>query len=220
MDRAILFVDGSNWYHGCASLGLEDLGRLDFARVSRRLVRHRDWLATRYYVGRVPESVNRRLAASQQRFLRFLRSCDPRIAVRLGRIEPREARSEAAAELRRYLADLRFGINPTVYRDLPKIATKYAVARVMVEKSVDVQIAVDMVVMAERNEYETAYLLSADSDLTPAVEVVVASGKQVFVASPLSGARLASVCSSYIRLEKPWFSDVYSSGPRGLGHRA
>ena len=211
MDRAIVFVDGSNWYHACAALGLRNLGQLNFSKVSRKLVQDRQWIATRYYVGEVPQSGNRGLAANQRQFLAFLRSCDYRITVHLGRLEPREIPNETAAELLRYLSALRSRINPSVYHDLLELGRAHSVARVMVEKAVDVQIAVDMVVMAERDQYDTAYLLSADGDLTPAVESVIAAGRRVFVASPGNGARLAEACSAYLRLRKPWFSDVFGA---------
>ncbi len=209
MERAIVFVDGSNWYHGCVALGLKNLGRLNFAKTSRKLVRAREWTATRYYVGEVPQAGIRELAANQQRFLAFLLSCDHRITVHLGRLEPREIRNEAAAELLRYLGALRVRIDSSVYHDLLALARAHSVARVMVEKAVDVRIAVDVVVMAERDEYDTAYLLSADGDLAPAVESVMASGRRVFVASPGPGARLAAACSAYLRLRRSWFMDVF-----------
>ena len=63
--------------------------------------------------------------------------------------------------------------------------------------------------MAERDEYDTAYLLSSDGDLTPAVEAVTAAGKRVFVASPAAGARLAMVSTAYLRLRRAWFSGLY-----------
>jgi uncharacterized LabA/DUF88 family protein len=56
-----------------------------------------------------------------------------------------------------------------VYHDLLAIARKRQTAEVIVEKAVDVFIAVDMVVMAERQEFDVAYLLSADVDFTPRV---------------------------------------------------
>jgi uncharacterized LabA/DUF88 family protein len=118
LDRAIVFVDGSNRYHGCVAFGLKSLGRLDFAKISRKLVQARQ---------------------------------------------------------------------------------------------VDVQLAVDMVVMAERSGYDTAYLLSADVDFTPAVGAVMATSRRVFVASPLGCARLAGACTSSLRLRRGWFAEV--SGP-------
>jgi uncharacterized LabA/DUF88 family protein len=80
---------------------------------------------------------------------------------------------------------------------------------VFVEKAVDVMLAVDMVVMAERNAFTTAYLLSADGDYTPAVSAVRRLGKTVFAASLLPGAQLAAKVNSFIRLKKDWFADCY-----------
>jgi uncharacterized LabA/DUF88 family protein len=82
-----------------------------------------------------------------------------------------------------------------------------------VEKAVDVQIAMDLVLMAERDEYDAAYLLSADGDLTPAVEFVRTKTKKVFVASASSGARLAAACDAFIPLRLEWFDDVMEGSP-------
>ena len=57
-DRAIVFIDGNNWYHGLKASGVRDLGRLDYARISRKLAGPRLWTATRYYIGRVPLSAD------------------------------------------------------------------------------------------------------------------------------------------------------------------
>ena len=54
--RATLFIDGNNWYHGLKGLGSVDLGRLDYRRLSLKLVGPRQWIGTRYYIGRVPQS--------------------------------------------------------------------------------------------------------------------------------------------------------------------
>ena len=99
VDRAVFFVDGSNFYHGCEKLPLSNLGRLNFAKVCTKLVGPRQWTATRYYVGQVPPTGNLALSADQKKFFGFLTSCDPRISVHLGRIEQRRAKSEAAEEL-------------------------------------------------------------------------------------------------------------------------
>ncbi len=77
----------------------------------------------------------------------------------------------------------------------------------MVEKAVDVQIAVDIVMMAERDEYDVAYLLSADGDFTPAVTAVRTMGKLVYAAAPVRGLQLAAVANAFIRLDRGWFED-------------
>jgi len=74
----------------------------------------------------------------------------------------------------------------------------------MVEKSVDVMLAVDMVVMAERDEYDAAYLVSADGDFTPAVSTVRACGKQVYAVSASYGAKLRQACNAFIHIDRAW----------------
>lgn len=96
-----------------------------------------------------------------------------------------------------------------VFHDLLALARRHQRATVMIEKAVDVMLAVDMVVMAERDEFDAAYLLSADGDFTHAVGVVRSAGKRVYVASPSSGAQLASVANAFIRLDQGWFKGCY-----------
>lgn len=52
----------------------------------------------------------------------------------------------------------------------------------LVEKGVDVRIAVDMLRMAHGNAYDTAILVSSDGDFVGAVEAIQELGKQVEVA--------------------------------------
>ena len=37
-DRAVVFIDGNNWYHSIKDAGIEDLGRLDYGKISRKLL--------------------------------------------------------------------------------------------------------------------------------------------------------------------------------------
>lgn len=48
-----------------------------------------------------------------------------------------------------------------------------------VEKAVDVYLATDLVDLCHRDEFDVAYLVSGDTDLAPAVDVVVGRGKLV-----------------------------------------
>jgi len=208
--RAIVFVDGSNWYHSLRDLGLERLGRLDYGKISRKLVGPRDWVETRYYVGQVPQTGDASLYAAQRRFLASLCATDRRISARLGRLEMRPVDDPAANELLRYLATLRTRIDPRVYHDLIRMGRSHQKSRLLVEKAVDVMLAVDMVVMAERGQFDAAYLLSADGDFTPAVRSVRECGLRVYAASPAGAAQLAGAANSFIRLKREWFDDCYS----------
>ena len=47
------------------------------------------------------------------------------------------------------------------------------------EKAVDVKLAINLVMMARNNDYDVAYLITSDSDLVPAVDMVRDIGKEV-----------------------------------------
>ena len=180
-DRAILFVDGSNWYHALKGIGVANPGRLDYAKLSRKLVGPRTWVATRYYIGQVRQVGNRRLHRDQGSFLVGLRNTDPRITTHMGRLEPRTVENEAAKELRQYLHGLSVQIDRGVFHDLLNIAARYASTQITVEKAVDVMLAVDLVTMAGRDEFDAAYILSADGDYCPAVEAAARLGKHIYL---------------------------------------
>jgi len=204
-DRAIIFIDGSNWYHGLKNAGITELARLDYAKISRKLIGPRDWRATRYYIGQVKQKANTQLYADQRAFLSSLEKTDGRISVHLGRLEPRPTSDPGAEELARYLAGLRTRIDRDVYQDLVGIAKRNRRVEVYVEKAVDVMIAVDMTLLATRDAYDAAYLLSADGDLTAAVDAVRQLRKKVYVASVQYGAQIAAVATTFIHLTPDWF---------------
>ncbi len=208
-DRAVVFIDGNNWYHALCRVNVEDRARLDYRKICEKLLGPREWVATRYYIGQVNQKFNTSLYAQQRSFLAGLESTDPRISVHLGRIEPRTVSNEAAKELREYLGKLSTKIDPGVFADLSEIARRHADATVFVEKAVDVFLAVDLVTMANGNAYDAAYLLAADGDYTPAVEAVRKLGKKVYAASPTSGAQLAKAVNTFIHLPATWFDDCY-----------
>lgn len=209
-DRAVLFIDGNNWYHELKDHDVTDQKRLDYAHISEKLTGPRDWLGTRYYIGRVPQSGNTRLYAEQRQFLAGLEQTDARITTHLGRLEQRPERNPAARDLRIFLANLPQRINPDVYRGLMQIARTHERQTVTVEKAVDVMLAVDLVVMAERDEFDAAYLLSRDGDFTPAVSAVRAHQKKVYAVSMRRGKQLAATVNSFITLSRDWFDDCYA----------
>ncbi len=208
--RALLFIDGNNWYHALKEAGLTGTGQLNYAKISLKLVGPgRDWVGTRYYIGRVNQGLAPTLYAEQRKFLAHLSATDPKITHHLGRLETRSVDNDAGVELKRYLATLRTRIDTGVFRELMALAKKHECVDVTSEKAVDVMLAVDMVLRAERNEYDAAYLLSADGDFTPAVEAVRSMNKRVFAASTATGAQLAAAVNTFIPLSRSWFSDCW-----------
>jgi uncharacterized LabA/DUF88 family protein len=209
IDRAVVFIDGNNWFHGLRHAGVDDRSGLCYKKISEKLLGPREWVGTRYYIGQVDQKSNSALYAQQRSFLAGLKSTDARISCHLGRIEARESSNEAAKELRRYLSNLTTRIDSNVFAELNEIAKRHGDAVVYVEKAVDVSLVVDLVTMAVRNEYDSAYVLSADGDFTPAVEFVRTMKKKVYAASPLHGAQIAKAATSFISLGREWFRDCY-----------
>jgi hypothetical protein len=131
-DRAIVFVDGNNWYHALKEARVPDLARLDYRRISEKLVGPRTWGGTRYYIGRVNQAWNAKDYAAQRSFLARMTADDPagRITAHLGRLERRKEHNQVAAELLHYLANLSTPIDPTVFHDLVDLGKRHRTADV------------------------------------------------------------------------------------------
>lgn len=136
VDRAVVFIDGNNWYHSIKDAGVKDLGRLDYGKIYRKLLGPRTWTATRYYIGQVPQVGDSSLYSAQRRFLALLQATDSRISVHRGRLEERPVDDPAASELLRYLATLKVRFDQNVYHDLVAIGRRHQKARALVEKAV------------------------------------------------------------------------------------
>ena len=209
MERAVIFIDGNNFYHGMKELGLPST-ELHYEKLSRKLVLNREWKETRYYIGQVRQEGDLTRYAHQRRFLHVLQQFE-NVRCFKGRVENRPA-ERTAKELTRWLNALsdreNVSISGELIGELRKIAEKKTVQ--YVEKAVDVMIATDMVSMAYKKEYDVAYLLSADGDFTPAVNEVRKIGSKVFVASPIEGYQISRVANTFIRLDRDFFHGCWA----------
>ena len=124
-DRAVLFVDGNNWYHGLRAIGVTNLLELNYATISKKLAGPRTWVGTRYYIGRVQQTpLGAQAYADQRRFLARLQRSDSRISIHLGRLEPRTVENPAATELQQYLHGLTTKIDRQVFHDLMDLSRR------------------------------------------------------------------------------------------------
>ena len=205
---AILFVDGNNFYHGMKKLGLP-ANELDYEKLSQKLVLGREWLETRYYIGKVRQEGDLTRYQNQRRFLDNLAKFN-KVNCFLGRIEPRPVKM--AARLSHWLDKLEcredIELPEKAKLELRKIANADN-GRQYVEKAVDVMIATDMCSMAYENAYDAAYLLSADGDFTPVMEKVRGLGKKVFVASPVEGYEIAGAADTFIPMKEDFFNGCW-----------
>lgn len=209
-DRAVLFVDGNNWYHGLRFIKAPRLIDLDYAAISAKLVGPREWVGTRYYIGQMKQDWNRTDYANQRRFLSLLRQDDDRISVHLGRLEERPVENPLAEELREFVEEHSESLSDQTRLRLLELAEQYEDVTTLKEKAVDVMLSVDMYRMAVEDQYDAAYLLSADGDFTPTVRAVRNLGKPVYAVSPgIFSSALDNACRSFIKVDRDWFDDCY-----------
>ncbi|MGH2378165.1 MAG: NYN domain-containing protein [Thermoanaerobaculia bacterium] len=202
-DRAFVFVDGNNWYHSLIEneISLE----LSYKAISEKIVGPaRQWVGTRYYIGALKS--HHWDYDQQRRFLSLLEAEDSRIGVRRGRVENQKTKNPvygpALDLIGKYDADLHRDFRAELVQLLD---SKKYVSRLK-EKAADVYLAVDMCSLAQADEYDAAYLLSADGDFTPAVDFVKGLGKKVYAASPNKCYALGQACT-FIPLKPEWFQD-------------
>ncbi|MEK7137159.1 MAG: NYN domain-containing protein [Patescibacteria group bacterium] len=143
-ERAMILIDGSNFYHRLKELRLRHLLSFDYAAFAKFLCGEKRKLAgCTYYIGAVREEVgnakSQQLMANQVRLINRLRQ--QKWGVRLGEMLQSDG----------------------IYH----------------EKGVDVRMAVDLVAGAYEDLYDTAILVSSDSDLIPALEKVRSKKKNV-----------------------------------------
>ena len=182
-EQAILFIDGSNFYHSARSIGIAT-GTLNYQALAHKLVLDRNIAGIRYYVGKVSGDIFR--AVQQEKFLSKLRAQS--VDITLGRVERRATTSDQnpiSGRLKKLIAANRADLKASVVNEMESLCEisfpQYT------EKRVDVSIAVDMVRMAYEDKYDVAYLLSADGDFVPVVEAVRLRRKKVFVERVFEG---------------------------------
>ena len=206
--RAIIFIDGSNFYHGMKEKRLSSM-ELDYAKFSRKLVLDRQWIQTRYYVGQVKQEGDVTAYQKQQKFLHRLKSFE-NVNYFLGKLERRQTKG-SSKKLKKWLDALPnrpdVSLSPEIVKELRRVASVDSVT--WVEKGVDVMIATDMVSMAYEDKYDTAYLLSADGDFTYAIKKVRDTDKKVFVASSIPGNEISRAANSFILMDKRFFDGCW-----------
>lgn len=150
MKRAIVFIDGNNFYFRLKDLtsGIEgkySLLDFDYQEFCRNLMSSENQLlGIRYYIGAIKRQrrneKSEKMYADQQKLIAKLQQ--KQIVITLGHLIQHPDKS-------------------------------------FHEKGVDVRLAVEMIRFAREDKYDTAYLFSSDTDLVPAVEEVQSFGKKV-----------------------------------------
>ena len=124
-ERTVVFIDGSNFYHGFINSakgpGFQpaDYKHLDFMALARKLAKGRHVKEVRYYIGKLKQEGNPPLYTRQRQWLSALERSG--VTCRLGRVEKRKRQGKDTMPLAKWLAALpegKFNLDPDLRRDL------------------------------------------------------------------------------------------------------
>ncbi len=173
-ERVIAYIDGFNLYFGLKDRGWKRFYWLDVALLVENLLKPGQELAGVKYF-------------------------TARISGSPGKQSRQNAFLEANAEIGK--CTMYFGHYLQKLRECPRCRYKHQVPE---EKMTDVNIAVEMMADVQQDKFDTALLISADSDLTPPAMKIKAlfEGKKVVAAFPpkRNSQRLASVVDAHFTI--------------------
>lgn len=185
--NAVFLFDGANFYKNLKHMGL-DKKHINFRKLALNLSHGRNVVDVIFFTVPVDLATDPVNYANQQKFFANLNQSS--VTLKLGNLVPRNIRCP-------------------VCRTSPAVCDTCKTAfKVKTEKSVDVQIAMEMVLGCLNNTYDCLYLASCDSDLIPAVKFIRNQGKKSFLLLPENNGRLANgyavgnACDATIRINQ------------------
>lgn len=163
MERISVYIDGGNFYHlVIKKLGIEE-NDFDFEAFAELLIDGRTVSESckRFYKGSVREKEgdprSKELMSKQTKLFTTLKKSGWEIKTN---------------KLRTRVEELVVDSRVFEYKKLKKIGLETIHTERMREKGIDVKIATDLLVGAFDNKYDTAIVVSSDSDLVPAIDWV------------------------------------------------
>ena len=164
MEKVCIFIDSGNFYHlVLKKLGLKEIN-FDFEKFSKFLAGEREIAkeGKRFYVATVREKAgwheNQTAMSNQTTFFSGL------INIGNWKIE--------TSKLRTRREKIKIDDRVEGFQGLLKLGIKEIIYERSREKGVDVKLAIDLVIEAIDGRYDTAILVSSDTDIVPAVDLV------------------------------------------------
>jgi uncharacterized LabA/DUF88 family protein len=163
-ERVCIFIDSGNFYHlVLKKLGIHDVD-FDFEKFAVLLAKGREIAkeGKRFYVATVRDKndqyENKDIMAKQ--------------AILLTRLSKAGNWAIKHSTLKTRIETIKIDGRVKDYQNIVKRGIKEIVYERSREKGIDVKIAVDLIVGAIDNKYDTAILVSSDTDLVPALDLI------------------------------------------------
>ncbi|MBI2278993.1 MAG: NYN domain-containing protein [Candidatus Brennerbacteria bacterium] len=170
MNKVSIHIDGANFYLlALKPLGIQD-ANFDYEKFVLMLANGRDIisLGKRFYIGTVPEregDLKSKAAVSRQTSL-FTRLRGGRWEIKTSIHKKKIEKIQVDDRVVDWENLLQKGVSSFTFE-------KYR------EKGIDVKLATDLIVGAVDDQYDTALIVSSDTDLIPAIDWVRSRGKKV-----------------------------------------
>jgi len=163
MERVSILIDGSNFYHLVLKrLGIKE-AQFDFDKFAIFLANGRliSVMGKRFYIGTIREKEGdiktKEAMAKQTSFFAMLKNSHWEIKT---------------SKLKTRKEEIIIDDRVVGYEKLLKLGIKRIEFERLREKGIDVKLATDLIVGAIDNQYDTAIIVSPDSDLIPAIDWV------------------------------------------------
>ena len=163
MERVSILIDGSNFYHLVIKrLGIKE-AQFDFDKFAIFLANGRliSVMGKRFYIGTIREKEGdiktKEAMAKQTSFFAMLKNSHWEIKT---------------SKLKTRKEEIIIDDRVVGYEKLLKLGIKKIEFERLREKGIDVKLATDLIVGAIDNQYDTAIIVSPDSDLIPAIDWV------------------------------------------------
>ena len=163
MEKVCIFIDGANFYHlVLKKLGFQEIdfdydGFANFLAGDRKISKN----GKRFYVGTVPEKVGdmrtKKAMSNQTTFFTILKKNNWEIKT---------------SKLRRRIEEISIDSRVIGYEKFKKMGLKKIQYERYREKGIDVKLAVDLIVGAIDDKYDTSIVISSDGDIIPAIDWV------------------------------------------------
>lgn len=168
-ERVCIFIDGGNFYHlVLKKLSLHELD-FDFEAFALFLANERNIsdMGKRFYVGTVREKEGdlRSVEAMSRQNSLFTTLRNTKWEIKTSKLKTR---------IEEIIIDSRVA----EYKKINKLGIRKITIERMREKGIDVKLATDLIVGAVDNKYDTAIIVSSDSDLIPAIDWVRHRGRK------------------------------------------
>jgi uncharacterized LabA/DUF88 family protein len=164
-ERIHIFVDSGNFYHlVLKKLNIHDDG-FDFEKFANFLAKGRIFAdeGKRFYAATVrdknDEYENIKIIAKQTKLFTNLTEIEKKWIIKSSKLKTRTENIKIDSRVTNFRNILKRGIEEIQYKRSR-------------EKGIDVKIAVDLIIGATDDKYDTAILVSSDTDLVPALDLV------------------------------------------------